>query len=396
VGAQTDRRTVLIVGSYLPSLAVARALSKAGYRVIGGDGGGYRALASSRYCDEVWLHPPISEKASFFDALTRFLDTRPDITFVLPLLEDYVAALAEDRVPLPNGVVLAMPTPETVSICLDKPRMYAVAARAGVPHLPLARVADRGSLAATCERVGYPVIIRPAGRERPPDQGGLKALICANAAEAMHAFERWHEQTDDLFVQRYIRAPYHNVHFAARAGRLLAWSESRVLRTDRPDGTGINVESVTVKPDPRVTQQMAALLGHLGYTGVGLAQFLVPPGQDVYFMELNPRLGAGVALPQGLGLDLAVAACELAGSGDAWQPDVRAKDRVGKRFAWTSGSIKGLLNARRRGELTYAQASRWLARTVIGALRADFHATWSVRDPAPTLVIFTSWLRRGT
>lgn len=395
MGARVDQQTVLMVGNYLPSLAVARALSAAGFRVIGGDGGDYAALASSRHCDEVWAHPPISEKVRFLDALTAYLVSRPDVTIVLPLQEDYVALFAENRKPLPGGVVLAMPRPETVATCLDKPAMYAVAARAQVPHPPLAMVTDCGSLVAACERIGYPVVIRPTGRERRPDLGGLKAMICSSPAEAMHACERWREATEDLFVQRYVQAPRHNVYFAARAGRVLAWSESRILQTDRPDGTGINVHAVTVKPDPRLTQWTDALVRQLEYTGVGLAQYLVPAGPDAYFMELNPRLGAGVALPQGLGLDLAVAACELAAPGNAWRPDPRSSDRIGQRYVWTSGAIRGFLTARRRGELTNRQALRWLVRTAIAALRADIHATWSVRDPRPTLVIIANWLRRG-
>ena len=393
MGAQGDRRTVLMLGNYLPSLAVARALSAAGYHVIAGDSRTWPALAASRHCDEVWVHPPIADREPFLDALVSFLGSRRDVTTVLPVFEDHLALLAEGRRPLPGGVVVAMPEPATVVTCLDKPAMYAVAARAQVPHLPLTMVTDHESLVAACDHVGYPVVIRPTGRQRHPDQGGL-AWFCTTREEVAGLHHRWQKPPGDLLVQPYIQASVHNVYFAALSGRLLAWSESERLETDRPDGTGVNVHAVTVAPDPRMTRWTEALLEALDYTGVGLVQFLVSANQGTYFMELNPRIGAAAALAQRVGLDLAVAACELAMPGSTWRPDSRASERVGKRYAWTSGSLRGLVLASRRGELTSAQALRWLARTGLAAVRADAHATWTVRDPGPTVAIFANWLPR--
>jgi predicted ATP-grasp superfamily ATP-dependent carboligase len=384
-----------MVGNYRPSLAVARALSAAGYRVIGGDGGEFKAFAVSRHCHEVWPHPPIADKPRFLDALTAYLAARPDVTTVLPLDEPYLAAFAEDRTTLPGGVVLAIPDPETVLTCLSKPAMYAMAEEAQVPYLPLAVARDYESVVATCERIGYPVIIRPTGREVRPDESELKAAISLSEGEVRQAWGRWQQYDLELVVQRYVEAPRHNVYFAARAGRVLAWSESRIVHTDRPDGTGENVHAVTVEPDPRVTRWTRALVKQLDYTGVGLAQFLMPAGRDPYFMEMNPRIGAGVALPQSLGLDLAVAACELATPGNTWRPDPGYSELIGKRYVWTSGAIRGLLIADRRGELSKRELLGSLIRTTITAVRADVHATWSVRDPRPTLFILTNRLRRG-
>lgn len=392
--ARADRGTVLMVGNYRPSLAVARALSAAGYRVSGGDDGEFPALAVSRHCHEVWAHPPVTDKRRFLDALTAYLSARPDVTTVLPLHEDYLAVFAEERTTFPDGVVLAMPKPETVLTCLGKPAMYAAAEEAQVPYLPLAVARDYESVVATCERLGFPVILRPSGRERRPDQSHLKAAICSDVGEVRQAWERWQAYDLDLVVQRYVRAPRHNVYFAARAGSVLALSESRILRTDRPDGTGENVEAVTIEPDPRITRWTSALVERLDYTGVGLAQFLVPAGQDPYFMEMNPRMGAGVALPQSLGLDLAVAALELASPGSDWRPDPRYSEQLGKRYVWTTGDLRGLLLANRRRELTKREVLRWPMRTIGAAVRADVHATWSVRDPGPTLFILTNRLRR--
>ena len=227
-----------MVGNTRPSLAVARALSAAGYRVSGGDAGEFQALAVSRHCHEVWAHPPVADKPRFLDALTAYLAARPDVTTVLPINEDYLVAFAEDRTILPGGVVLAMPKPETVLTCLDKPAMYAVAEDAQVPYLPLAVARDYESVVATCKRIGFPVIIRPTGQEPRPDISHLKAAICSSVGEVRRAWGRWQEYDLELVVQRYVLAPRHNVYFAARAGRVLAWSESRIVRTDRPDGTG--------------------------------------------------------------------------------------------------------------------------------------------------------------
>ena len=44
-----SRGSVLLLGNYMPSLSIARSLARAGFHVIGGNGGEYDILKSSRF-----------------------------------------------------------------------------------------------------------------------------------------------------------------------------------------------------------------------------------------------------------------------------------------------------------------------------------------------------------
>lgn len=186
-------------------------------------------------------------------------------------------------------------------------------------------------------------------------------------------------------MQHYLRAPRDNVYFVARRGEVLAQVESRILRTDRQDGTGINVSAVSVPLDARIAHHCRVLASRLDYTGVGLFQFLMPPRDEPVFMELNPRHGMGLAFMHALGLDLTMAACALATGADLWQADAAFDYSIGSRYAWTSGELRGLWLSYVRREVDRAGAISWLAEALRSAVRADVHATWSWRDPMPTI-----------
>jgi ATP-grasp in the biosynthetic pathway with Ter operon len=197
-----------------------------------------------------------------------------------------------------------------------------------------------------------------------------------------------------MIVQRYVEGPRHNVYFAAGHGRILAAVETMILRTDRPDGTGFAVEGVTVAPDARLHLYSETLIASLGYSGIGCIQYLVPPRGEPHFLELNPRHGAAMAIARHCGLDLTLAAIDLAARGD-WRPDPVHRYPVGRRYAWTSGDLNAWRLAAAGGSIGNRETLRWLLRSLVGALRADVHLTWSLRDPLPTLAAYANQLPVG-
>jgi biotin carboxylase len=325
-------------------------------------------------------------------ALLDFLARRPEIGVVLPLRPRYLKLLGAARDQLNGRVLLAMADSEIVEACLDKQRMYAIAGEAGVPYQPLAVATDRAELVAAADTVGYPCIVRPVEDTDPPMPGQRKALICHDRDALQRTFVTWPETHSQLLVQRFAHGPRHNVHFAAHRGRIIGRVQTTALRTDALDGTGLGVEGMSVQSDERLEQHCDALIGKLGYTGVGLAQFLVPAEGEPSFLELNPRHGTALAFIQHLGLDLANAAIGLAAPGETWTIPEGFEYPVGQRYAWTSKDISGLRGMRSRGQLDLVEALRWFRRAARAAIRADVHLTWSARDPMPTLAVYASWI----
>ncbi len=79
----------------------------------------------------------------------------------------------------------------------------------------------------------------------------------------------------------------------------------------------------------------------------------------------------------------------------SWHMDGEFHYRAGVRYAWTTGDLHGLRKSRATGHISRSAALRWLAGSMRSAVRADVHATWSLRDPLPTLAILAQWLPVG-
>lgn len=386
-------RTVLLLGNFIPSLSVARALVAAGWRVTAGDGGEYSPARHSRAVDDIWTHPPISAPDRFFESLAQLLASRPDIVAIMPLRPPYVGFLARHRDRLPEGITLAMTTPENVALCMDKERMYSLAARVGLPLRPAQAVRSLEALRSTVDEHGYPCVVRPttdAGARLP---GGRKAMTFPDAASLRDALPQWPTGHEALLVQRFVDGPRHNVFFAADHGHVLASLETRIDRTDAFDGTGSAIDGVSVASDPRLTRATHALVEATSYHGVGFAQFLVPNEGDPHFLELNPRIAGSNAIAQRCGLDLAVAALELARGAD-WRP-TGAIPGPGVRYVWTSRELFAIATSVVAREVGVGDSLRRLAHAIRAAWGGDVHLSWSWRDPLPTLMIYAHLLTLG-
>jgi predicted ATP-grasp superfamily ATP-dependent carboligase len=386
--------TVLIVGNYRPTLAVIRSLVGRGRRVIVGRAAaephteGSAGAEYARGVAEVWPHPAIEQdREGFLGSLVSFLSSRPDIGMVFPVSETAVLTLARARDRLPSGCRLAAAEPALIELCIDKQAMHGIAEQAGL-RLPETRtVRDLEAVRQAASDIGYPCVLKPlAPRDRLL---GRKAMICRSANELEREMPAWPSEHERILVQQRADGPRHNIYFAAEKGRILDRIEVIIGRTDTIDGTGLAVEGRTIPASPGLDAQLARLLAHLGYTGVGCAQFLVRKGEtDGTFLELGPRLGANFAVVNWCGLDLANAVIDLALGQTARFSTPPNRDRDNASYAWTYGDLCGLASAVRYRNAGGREAVSWAWRLLASAVRADMHLTWSWRDPRPTLVTY--------
>jgi predicted ATP-grasp superfamily ATP-dependent carboligase len=377
---------VLLLGNYRPALAVARSLSRHGYRIMMGLGGGEGCGEYSRFVDESWDHPALAGTGDeFFASLLTLLNARRDIEVIYPVAEEFVRFVAEREDALPERVTVASPRGDTVRTCCDKLALLRVVEQRGVDHLPFRVISAFEELTAAANEIGFPVVIRPINNLIR--LGDKKALIARDETELGHLLSRWPDGQDRLLLQRYARGERHNVFFAAQHGRILRSVETRILRTDRTDGTGLAVDGETVLPTPQLREETARLLESMNYTGIGLAQFILDPesGRSC-FLELNPRIAGSHAVTEQTGAELSRLAIDLARS--EVFIDTAFSYRPGMRYAWTYGELRGILHALRNREIGATQATRWALQMLWSALFADLHQTWRRDDPLPTIMLY--------
>lgn len=388
-GLNARGRSVLVLGNYRATLVVIRSMAAAGFRVVLGVSGNVLGNDRSRHVAELWHHPPFDAGSQAFGgALTDLLSQRPDIQLVFPVTEEAVVHFARGSFDLPHGVSVAGASPEIVDVCQSKEKTLVAASSSGVPSARYAVVNDLHGLLQAADDIGFPCIVRPL--VAPSRIFGRKALILKSQADLHSSIPHWPTEHARLLVQRYLRAPRHNLYFVAVGGQVERCVHVLIRRTDRADGTGLAVEGDTIELDPRLHGYTQRLVAQLSYTGVGCAQFLVDPDSgEISFIEMNPRLGANSAIVQASGLDLPLCAAVLALGlplSAARQP---TKYRVGLRYAWLFGDLAGLLSEARGGRVGPRAALGWLGELAGNSMAADVHLTFSRRDPMPTLALFT-------
>lgn len=391
----TDRgTTVLLLGDYRPTLTLARTLGRSGLVVeVGGrlkDG----AVHRSRWCRAIHDLPDTDRNADdFVSALLELLCQRQDIVAVIPVAENFARVLAEHGSALPRDILWAMPAPETVMACLDKPSLFQRASKLGIPVAPFMLAEDSQNLATAPMQIGFPMVVRPLASTNRIS--GEKAIIVASDEAFQTKLGEWPDGQRGLLIQRKVNGPRHNLYFAAHKGNLIRLCEARITRTDRPDGTGLAVDGETVVPDPARTAYLQAIAADLSYTGIGCAQFLVDPNTgESWFLEINPRVAGNHAVPEAAGLGLGPLSLSLARGEVAQGPLFIGKP--GLRYAWSYGDLS-------RVKRLWQKPNRASIRTIVSAvieslntaLRADIHMTWCWSDPMPTLTLYGRLLTRG-
>ncbi len=377
--------SVLVLGNYRPVLSLARELVPLGYRIIVARGFGEGACEYSRFVDGHWDHPPLTDVDAFIGALTRFLESRPDIQVVYPVFEDYVRFFAENEDRLPDGPVYATPGRETVLTTLDKMAMAQLARSLEVPTAAYKIVESYRELLTAVETIGFPVVVRP--QESGEGVGGKKALICRDAEDLSHNLPNWPLMHPTLMVQRYVEGPRYNHYFAARNGEVFRILETQIDETEELDGTGYAVAGKTTSLSADLLAHTERLSAALDYTGVGLVQYMVNRNTgEVTFVELNPRIVGSHVIAEEMGLELSRLAIDLV----KYPTRVERKHvgSSGMRYAWTYGAIRGVRSALAKGELGRLEGFQALIRVLVKAIDTPVHMSYRWDDPLPTLMLF--------
>ena len=387
-----SRDQVLLLGNGRQSLAVVRQLHPQGWQPVVGINGvrDRNVVHRSRWVAGTWRHTDwTADAAGFRRDLLTYIAGNDRLAAVFPVNSQALRHVCAVRHQLPAEVTPVLPGREAVELFLDKQATYELCRTIGIPVADYHVAQGLPGLQQAATTIGLPCVIKPL------DQAELVFGIKAAVVKDRNTYEGW--LRDDrlagqrMMVQQFVDYPRYNVHFAARAGRLLAAAVVLVRSTDRLDGTGFAVSGVTVEPSHGLRADCEALVAATDYTGVGCAQWLAASGSDKrIFLELNPRLGGNFKSVEPAGLALAPVALQLALDEADPPPDDPWAYRRGVRFAWSSGALAGCRFELRTGTIDRRMAARILMRSLFDAAAADTHVTWTWRDPLPTI----AWLLR--
>ncbi|RFS84994.1 ATP-grasp domain-containing protein [Actinomadura spongiicola] len=202
------------------------------------------------------------------------------------------------RAVVDRGLHWIGPPPLTVARMSDKINARNLMKEAGLPVAPgvWEPVPDVETAVEEAERIGYPVMVKPAagaggvGLAAAHDETTLRAAYAMARADAEHVFGQ-----GDILLERYVAGARHvEVQILGLAdGAVVALGERDCsVQLGRQKIAGETPSPGVAAP---LRERMLAAAVHaaetVGHRGAGTVEFLVDPAaQEYYFLEMNTRL----------------------------------------------------------------------------------------------------------
>lgn len=196
-----------------------------------------------------------------------------------------------------NGIIFVGPKPEVMSALGDKVTAKAVAVKAAIPIIESNRE-ELGTIDIALEeagRIGYPLMLKAAaggggrGMRVVQDDDQLRKAYTEAKSEALNAFG-----DDTLFLEKFVPDPKHiEVQIAADNFGNTVHLYERDCSVQRRFQKVVEIApSVGLRPETRekLYQYALAITTAVQYNNLGTVEFLVDAAQNIYFIEVNPRI----------------------------------------------------------------------------------------------------------
>jgi acetyl-CoA carboxylase biotin carboxylase subunit len=201
------------------------------------------------------------------------------------------------------GLVFIGPPPEVIASMGEKTAARRIMAAAGVPVVPGASLPppgpggalDAAAVRKAANAVGYPLLVKAAfgggGKGMRLVEAGQDPVAAAEAAvrEATGAFG-----DGTVYLERCLLRPRHVEFqvFADRYGRVVHLGERECSIQRRHQKIVEETPSTALDEGLRRRMGEAAVAAAraAGYVGAGTVEFLLTPGGEFYFLEMNTRL----------------------------------------------------------------------------------------------------------
>jgi len=196
-----------------------------------------------------------------------------------------------------EGITFIGPEPEVMDKLGDKVEAKKIAIAAKVPIIDDSKEKLTSTEIALSEaqRIGYPIMVKAAaggggrGMRVVRDDEQLKKAFQEARSEAANAFG-----DDTIFLEKYIDNPKHievqimgdnygnRVHLFER--------DCSVQRRFQKVVEVAPCSTIAQETKDKLYEYALSITGHVNYNNVGTVEFLVDKDENIYFIEVNPRV----------------------------------------------------------------------------------------------------------
>lgn len=196
-----------------------------------------------------------------------------------------------------EGIIFVGPSPEAMDALGDKVRAKNLATKAGVPLIPDSREENMSPEFALseAERIGFPVMVKAAA-----GGGGRGMRVVRQAEEFEKAFTEAKNEArnafgdDTIFLEKFIEEPKHiEVQLLGDQHGNIVHLYERDCSVQRRFQKVVEVApSFGLRQETKQKLYEYALqLGRaVEYSNAGTVEFLVDKNENIYFIEVNPRI----------------------------------------------------------------------------------------------------------
>ncbi len=196
-----------------------------------------------------------------------------------------------------EGIVFVGPTPEAMAMLGDKVQAKTNAIAAGIPVIEDSKEKlDSVDIARSeANRIGYPLMLKAVaggggrGMRVIHSEETLETAYAEARGEAAKAFGN-----DTVFLEKFIDSPKHiEVQILGDNEGNLVHLFERDCSVQRRFQKVVEVApSFALKQETRekLFEYALAITRHVGYSNAGTVEFLVDQKEDIYFIEVNPRI----------------------------------------------------------------------------------------------------------
>lgn len=195
-----------------------------------------------------------------------------------------------------EGIIFVGPRVEAMLKLGDKVRAKIVAREVGVPLIPDSNISLKTADDAIqqADEIGYPVMLKAAA-----GGGGRGMRVVKSKAEITGAFNEAKGEAkkafgdDTIFIEKFIENPKHI------EVQILGDNEGNVVHLFERDCSVQRRFQKVVEVAPSILQQSTkdklygyaiAIAKHVNYNNAGTVEFLVDKDENIYFIEVNPRI----------------------------------------------------------------------------------------------------------
>jgi acetyl-CoA carboxylase biotin carboxylase subunit len=196
------------------------------------------------------------------------------------------------------GIKFIGPPPDAIAKMGDKATARETMRRAGVPVVPGSDgvIGSESEALRVAGKIGYPVVVKATaggggrGIRVVEDEEDLVRVLKIAQAEAGASFGN-----ADVYLEKYIREMRHievQVLFDEKNHGIHLHERECSLQTPRHQKVVEEAPSATLTPALRKRMGDAAVKAAraVGYANAGTVEFILTPGGEFYFMEMNTRI----------------------------------------------------------------------------------------------------------